>query len=192
MRRGFSLLEMLLVLSILAVAAAVVWPSLANLYSDSQLRNGAEQVRTGLLHARLRAIERGVVYHFRYVPGDRLYQVSASDGSIAPGDAGAQAEEEPVFALSAGLRFFAEASEASAAGKQAAPPMSESSALPVAPVGDGASLANLEWSAPIVFRPDGTADDASLVVASADGGYVQLSVRSVTGVVNVSAVQRFQ
>lgn len=189
MRRGFSLLEMLLVLAILAITAAVVWPTLANLYADSQLRNGAEQVRTGLLHARLRAIERGVVYHFRYVPGDRLYQVTPSDGSMAEGDAGEQREQETVFALAVGLRFFGEASGVTAGGPRAA--VGEGMNLPVGPVAGGAgSLGNVEWSAPIVFRPDGTADDASLVVASSDGGYVQLGVRSITGVVDVAAVQR--
>jgi prepilin-type N-terminal cleavage/methylation domain-containing protein len=190
-RRGFSLFEMLLVLAILAVAAAVVWPSLAGLYADSQLRNGADQVRTGLLQARLRAIEGGVVHHFRYALGDRFYQITTSDGSRAQDSTQNGREEQTVFALSTGLRFFADSSDVTASRSRAAPAMSDGATVADAPVAGGESaLPGANWSGPIVFRPDGTADDASLVVASEDGSYVSLSVRSITGVVDVSTVQR--
>jgi len=91
-RRGFTLLEMLIVLAILAAIAAWTWPSLRRQMTASELRDAGKQVRAELARARQRAVETGTIQQFRFQPGRRTFEVStaasaAADGNTADTDA---------------------------------------------------------------------------------------------------------
>ncbi|MFH5802556.1 prepilin-type N-terminal cleavage/methylation domain-containing protein, partial [Alienimonas sp. DA493] len=97
--RGFTLVEILLVLTVLAVLAAVVAPSALRFFGDYALRSSAEAVRSDLARARLDAVQEGVPYEFRaeangerwvVVPAERETAVVGAVGSGA-GLAGAAA-----------------------------------------------------------------------------------------------------
>ena len=44
------------------------------------------------------------------------------------------------------------------------------------------------WSNPIVFHPDGTTSDASIVLANADGQTLRVTLRGLTGISNVGDI----
>ncbi len=63
---GYTLLEMLIVLAILAALAAMTLPAMRGPLDKSRLRGAARQVQTALSKARFLAIRQGKVVEFRY------------------------------------------------------------------------------------------------------------------------------
>lgn len=72
---GFTLLEVLLVLGILVLLAAVAWPSFRGPLAAARLREGARSVCNEIARARLRAIETGNILVLRYESGGRRYEI---------------------------------------------------------------------------------------------------------------------
>jgi prepilin-type N-terminal cleavage/methylation domain-containing protein len=75
--RGFSLLEMVVVVAVLASLLAITMPAIFRPLGKSGLREAAKQVQAALLEARTRAVEAGVLQEFRYEPGGRRYEIRA-------------------------------------------------------------------------------------------------------------------
>jgi prepilin-type N-terminal cleavage/methylation domain-containing protein len=75
--RGFSLLEMIVVVTLVASLVAITLPALFRPFGKSRLREAAKQVQAALLDARTRAVEAGVLQEFRYEPGGRRYEIRA-------------------------------------------------------------------------------------------------------------------
>jgi prepilin-type N-terminal cleavage/methylation domain-containing protein len=91
-RCGFTLLEMLIVLAILAAVAAWTWPSMRRQMIASELRDAGKQVRAELARARQRAVETGTIQQFRFQPGQRTFEIStaacaSADDAMADTDA---------------------------------------------------------------------------------------------------------
>ena len=176
-RRGaFTLLELLLVLSLLVVGLAMSWPVLQGTWDDLRLRKGADQVRTALGKTRLAAVTSGQIHVFRFQLGGDQYGVSTWAGADAAldatedGDASApqlhQLPEDVTFIAAPGL---ASDDDLSADGIER---FEET---------DG-------WSSPIMFYPDGTSTDARLAIAGIDGRYVAVELRGLTGTVRTGKV----
>ena len=75
--KGFTLLEMLIVLAILSALATMAWPALRKELSRSQLRSAAKQVRMELAAARHGAVETGQMIEFRYQVDGRHFRTDA-------------------------------------------------------------------------------------------------------------------
>src|SRR4029078_4470098 len=69
-RRGYTLMEMLLVQGVIVAFVAMSWPALKGSLEKNRLLAAARQVRTELVQARLKATETGVAQQFRYQTGD--------------------------------------------------------------------------------------------------------------------------
>ncbi len=68
MRRGFTLLELILVLALILVIAAIVWPSIGSAFSGYYIERAAEDLQTRLMRTRLDAIDQAVPYAFSFRP----------------------------------------------------------------------------------------------------------------------------
>jgi type II secretory pathway pseudopilin PulG len=176
--RGLTLVEVCLVLALLVVIAAVATPVLEGSFSRASLRSGAR--------TRLAAMESGVTYVFRFQPNGSVFQiVPLSDLGLPAGEAitadaatandGEYSVDEmmriPQNRLPDGVSF-------------AAGDISASSQV-LATLGTAGS--NI-WSNPIVFHPDGTTSDASLVLANAGGQTLRVTLRGLTGISNVGDI----
>ncbi len=75
--RGYSLLEMIVVLAVVASLLAIALPAVFRPLAKAELREAAQQVQAALLDARTRAVESGVAQEFRYEPGGRRYEIRA-------------------------------------------------------------------------------------------------------------------
>ena len=99
--RGYTLLEMIVVLAIVASFLAIALPAVFRPLTKAELRDAAQQVQAALLDARTRAVESGVAQEFRYEPGGRRYEIRArgqeGDGTppAAPNLAAAGATAQP-------------------------------------------------------------------------------------------------
>lgn len=182
-RRGLTLLEVVLVLSVLVIVAAIAFPNLTRPFAHQRLVHAAEQVRAEWTHARVSAMSSGLVHVFRcqaqgstfrveaWVDAGAELETSAPSSAAAVGLAPVDGLVPVDHALPDGVRFGA-----SQTGL-------DSRADTVA-ANTGMQAAADELPA-VFFYPDGTASDASLVLVNEYGSAIQLQLRGLTGIVTV-------
>lgn len=73
--RGFTLIELVIVLAIIGILAFAALPALASYIANSQLRESANSVVSGALYARSEAVKRNVVVNLQ-VSGNTLQVIS--------------------------------------------------------------------------------------------------------------------
>lgn len=185
LRSGFSLMELLIVLGVLVVVAAVAAPPMMSRVREGQVQEAAEAVREVLAATRTFAIDSGVDYHFRYeigghafvaIPAEREPEAGNSldaDGATADFRAWAGDVAETMFLRNA-------AGDNSSGGTLEAADFSN---LP-----NAGELAAKTWSAPILFRFDGSSEDKSFRVQDEEKRTAILSVRGLTGAIRISRV----
>ena len=185
-RRGYTLVEVLVVMAVLIIIAAMALPLIRKPLLRREVQSAADSVRTKMFHARDGAMKSSHVYTFQYQPGSGTYRVSPQQQSSPAGQtdgAGTSAGQDPMMAdgqhlpcedgsLPEGLHFLADDSP---------DPDAPDATAPMVAQGGGAN----GWSDPILFYPDGTTSDARLIVASGRGYAVHIRLRGVTGNVSV-------
>ena len=180
-RAGFTLVEALVVLALLATVAAVVTPAALRVFEGYALKQSAEAVRDDLTRARLSAVQEGMEYHFRTEPGGARWVVIPGEREPVAPDG--QPAYVPVRSgtLAAGVTFLSDA-PAELAGGALDPALFEG--LP-----DAQALAGLNWADPLVFLPDGTAERETVTVADDGGRAMRVAVRALTGAATVGPVE---
>ena len=177
-RRGYTFVELLLVLALLAVLAGMAWPSVLRFSNEQTIKEAGERVRSELDRTRFRAIDEGVTYQFRYEPNGRRYIAVPAEREGAATPTGSATPPAPTYAvasgeISEGLTF------------QPAPGTTPTGELVTADwlagLPESALLAQTRWSSPILYRPDGTGTTASFWLIDEDRRYIKLSVRELTG-----------
>lgn len=186
MRRGLTLLELLLVVALLAVIASLATPSLGRAFSSVKLRRVGDEVLAAWTEARNTAIQSGQVQQFQFEPGTARYQIAPwttpeSAGEIAEPDltntqalAGEKETTDPEIVFETG-QLVDEQSRTRSAGE------------PAEVVSLKASGGEA-WSRPLLFFPDGTTSDASLTIKNKSEKYLRLHLRGLTGVGRKSSV----
>ena len=187
-RRGVTLLEVLLVLTLLVALASMSWPALKRPLSNQRLRKAADAVRIAWGRARVEAMSSGRTLVFRYaVEGDRYSIQSYAGAEAAPsGESSNGLEDLDQYGndravlrgsepkLPEGIIFLSSETE-------------EDTRADSLSLEEGPSTAGVAgWSEPILFYPDGTSSTARLILRSEYDRCVDLSLRGLTGVVHVS------
>ena len=183
MRRGYTLMEMLLVLAILVAAAALSMPSLRSVMRSTTLNAAADAVRTAWTSAHVKAMKTGRIQVFRYDMGGRKYILEPYVGEddelegAATDEAAAAAGLSPVQEreLPDGTTFVAGDSLSDSRGTAAAE----------APTASGTEA---NWSQPILFYPDGTSSDAYVVVGDDEERGIRVDLRGMTGAAKVGSI----
>jgi Tfp pilus assembly protein FimT len=156
-RRGFTILETLLVLALFIIIASIAVPSIDAMYSGVKITAAADTVRGHWADARARAVEDGIAYRFSVVPQSGKFKIGPDDDSQADGGGDAPMKVEDTLP---GNVNFADASQAS----------SDAS--------DG------EYQAVVVFLPDGTArEDVQVGFRTRGTRTLVLKLRGLTGAV---------
>src|SRR5258706_2598466 len=93
-RDAFTLMEMLLVLAVLVLIAAIVVPSFKYTLQDQRLRSAADTVRTEWNKAHIKAMKTGRIHVFRYEPGGRKFEIEpySADDDTADGVGGSKSQ----------------------------------------------------------------------------------------------------
>lgn len=200
--RGYTLLEMIIVTAVVVSLVALSIPAMQTSLGTGELGDAAKRVRLHLAKARLRAIESGELYQFRYRPGGRRFQ-------IGPGPSQGDREGGLSF-VSSSAPLPAAAGDGYGSGggpKMADQPLEDElpdgtrfddpqpahrtpDELPSFDPGSTARLDNQRWSKPIVFYPNGRTSNARIQILGRRDTHVELRLRGITGTVKVGDVMR--
>ncbi len=190
--RGFTLMELLLVLVLLVIAGSIAMPAITGAFSSVKLRRAGDAVITRWAEARAQAVESGIVYQFRFMPESGRYRLEpwSALGEELPTSETASSTTRPETPATRKHLDQSPTIEAQLPetivfhGGQAAidEPLSGERRV------DSLQSAESAWSTPILFFPNGTASQATIVLASEAPQYLRLTIRGLTGVARASSV----
>lgn len=187
-RSGFTLLEIMLVLAVLVVIAALSMPALGRIAESQRLQQAADTVRVEWMSAHLRAMRSGRIQMFRYELGGDKFQVEpwfAAEDSVEAADASADpnaiADLPPdSYDLSIkqkqlpdGVLFVLGDAKIESRSQDAEEEATQTAGSEVA------------WSRPILFYPDGSTSTAFVYVANERKYGIRVDLRGLTGTVTV-------
>ncbi len=210
--RGYTLLELMIVLVILVTLLAVVWPNLRRPLGRGLLREAGQQLAQHVAEARILAIESGQTLALRFEPGGSHYAVLPAEATSndEQDDLALETQEDPYAPwtgdeetdtapaqidglLPNDIEFvdpLAEDSVDEALLPGLEDEFSETEAV-TDPLGDGEIAGSVEdWSAPILFYPTGRAENAQFRLRSPDGYIMTITLRGLTGAVTLAKPER--
>ncbi len=199
-RRGFTLMEIMLVLALIVVVFAMTVPAWRGPMENHRLRKSGDTIRIVWAKARIRAMETGRIQCFRFqIDGNRcaFEPWIADDDAIessgvramgfdaqGPGQipiaVGRSDEEE----LPEGIFFLADAAVSDRRAWLIQQTMAANE------VATGAM--DVQLSQPILFYPDGTSSSAQVALGNTRGRRVTISLRGITGVARVGELMRIE
>jgi hypothetical protein len=162
---------------------------------EQALKENVEAVRARLARTRLHAMGAGLAYQFRYEPHGRQCLVLPAErpldinsASQTPTTSTSQYPAQ-VLELAEGLQFLSSPPGPAALTPQgtAVERLAEDW---LTQFGLPSTLSQVGWATAIRFQPDGTSDDATLVIADADGRYQVVTVRGLTATASVGPIER--
>ena len=150
----------------------------------------------------------GLIYQFRYEPGGQRFVVlpfEIDPQQVTPGENGGSATVTTSTTTSAAALEVVSgsldptchfASSTDASGMFAASNVTTATTTERIPeallalLSNGSELASVSWSPPMLFYPDGTAEDGALSILDEDQRTVTLTLRGLTGTVTVSPMEK--
>ncbi|MGC1273263.1 MAG: prepilin-type N-terminal cleavage/methylation domain-containing protein [Planctomycetaceae bacterium] len=186
-RRGYTFIELLLVLAILAALAGLAWPSVVRFSSEQSIKDAAERVRSELDRTRFRAIDAGLAYQFRYEPNGRRFIAVPAERDLT--QAANTNTAGPMASLPA---FSGEIAEGLTFQPVPGAPLAAEmiSADWLAGLSDGVLLGQARWSSPVFYRPDGTGTAAAFRVTDENEQFIELSIRELTGIATAGPLRK--
>lgn len=187
-RRGFTLVEILLVLAVLAVFAGMTVPAVMRMFGQQKLTGSAERVRSAIASARIRAIESGLMYQFCCEQNGSRFVVVPYELDYANPPQGGQATGSKTLGRASGFLpktiLFSSVMVRSAGTLLPATSSYKLSPQALDGLPNASDLASVNWCAPILFHPEGSANvDAEITLSDAKSQEVQLRIRAFTGAV---------
>lgn len=180
---GLTLVEIILVLTLLVIVGAVSVPLLGGAFSRAGLQSASDLLRGALARGRLAAMQSGQNYVFRFEPRGSRYQLLSLEQLDLPESQESPAESpDAEHSASDILRLSLSRMPDGVIFARGDVADSSEVAATTGSANDG------QWSAPILFRPDGTTSDASLVLQNENGQTIRVTLRGLTGISNASDV----
>ena len=184
-RSGFTLFELIIVLAIIVAVTAMTAPSMMDRVRSGRVQEAAENVREVLAAARTYAIDTGVDYHFRFeIAGQNVVAIPAEQSASIGNSYDSNSETAEFLYRSGELpkTIFLRTSHNDRSGSET---------LKIQAFGNlenAGGLASKNWSMPILFRFDGSAEDKTFRVMDEQQRSCDISVRGLTGAISVSGV----
>ncbi|MCA9068213.1 MAG: prepilin-type N-terminal cleavage/methylation domain-containing protein [Planctomycetaceae bacterium] len=195
-RRALTLVEMMLVLAVLAVIAAITWPGIHRSLINQKMDEATEMVRIHLGRTRNYAIDSVLIYEFRYepdgnrfviVPHEPLGDLSGTTnidplGQVSQGSPADQLVRV-AGVLRNGVRFTSVVNnDAVELGiPEIKPPPVPLADWQIEGLPNSDELRGVGWSEPMLFYPDGSAQQSVLRLEDQYGQQMEISVRGLTG-----------
>jgi type II secretory pathway pseudopilin PulG len=190
-----TLLELLLVLAVLAVLMALVWPPLDRMYDEHRLRQGVQMVQSQIEAGRLRAIDSTLIYEFRFAEDGQFFVVvpheqnpnapangtTGTAGAAGAGAGSADGLERFGGELNERLRF--EMPSQTITSKVASGPSVPLQSWQLAGMVHANDLVGVSWCPPVLLFPDGSSTGGQFVIRDDRDAAIQVSIRDLTGAV---------
>lgn len=214
-RCGYTLLELLIALGILAAIAGLTLPALRGPLDKSRLRFSAREVQSALAKTRALTIRAGEAHSFRYEIGGRKFRIETTapadtspttggllDTELAATHPGLGLETDTALSLEPVLRtvrtgqlpdgvVFAVPSTPDTVTEVVANALAIDQPAAGAIAETGLSDAVLSrWSEPVRFAPNGRASDATIRMQGSRDFHIDVSLRGLTGIASYSSPQR--
>lgn len=201
---GLTLIEVVLVLSLLVIVSAVSMPYLDGAFSRAHLSGASDLVRGAWAQSRLEAMQSGEAQVFRFEPkGSRFQLTSLNKLGMPESSAKArQDQDETREAIASNKESSNTSDEESGSssgsdsertpedilrlGTESLPDDVIFAAADISASNQVAAMfgitADDSWSNPIVFNPDGTTSNASVLLQNDRGETIRITLRGLTGV----------
>lgn len=198
---------MLIVCAILAALVGLTWPAMRGMLAKARLQQAADELQTTLRKARTQAMGEGAAVVLQYEPGGRRYRVGEWNTLLSILENGSTADipeetlplvddvEQEVAStesvvvehkLPIGVRFSTdEPTDETLESLAELGGMDSTEALTASK-----SETEPEWDKPILFRSNGRADDARILLVDDRRFTVEITLRGLTGTVRASAPRR--
>jgi type II secretion system protein H len=171
-RSAFTVIELMLVIAIVGLLAAMAMPELQGPLARQRLKSAGEQVRAAWANARSDAITTGEIHLFRFDPGTSDFAVQRWAGEFSSNEsAGSSTASDEIHSLPQDVTF----AEVLSANQDAR-------ADYVAGQMAGADTGS---ASSVMFYPDGTTSTIEVSLTNQFGDVVVVSLRGMTGVVKV-------
>ncbi len=176
-RHGYTLMEVLLVMAVMVIIAAISYPSVDSLMDGVKLEAAADSLKAGWTEAQTRAVNEGRPYRFAVVPNKGNFRVAPDSADYWAGSTPAPEDPEnpPLVlekSLPKGIIFTPNGQVPNSSDADTSYPDS--------------SVPSGEWSTMAVFLSDGTAqDDADVTFQLNHSRPINLHLRALTGVVTI-------
>ena len=196
-RCGHSMMEMVVVMSVLAGMAAISWPMLKSPLGKLRLQAAAQEVTTELSKARLKAMQSGVAQVFRFQANTGKFQVTAASDDesndesssshaeqlVVDTDPNSSAEHSPLTEEDDVLREEKELPD----GICFEMPVSEEQ-----PVPEGSEVAADEqgWTDLAIFYPNGDTTNAVVGLRSESDLHLDVKLSGLTGTAKIGEAHR--
>lgn len=188
-RRGFTLLELVLTISLIVVLVSIVMPNLMGLREGLALQRTSDDLRGLLTGLRLRAMQEGQPYTFSYTPGTNQYSVRVGSAPVTlplAGGSAASAANDAAESEASSSEKLVEFDEGVVGSHTLEAGLTFTSTMTstMGSVGTTASSANASagTTTSVVFEPDGRADPATTFeIKDKSGEILRVTVRSLTG-----------
>lgn len=184
-RAGLTLVEICLVLALMVVIGALAMPALEGTMSRTALTGGGAVIRGGMAKARLQAMQTGESQVLRVEPKGARFQIVALEKLGLPETDNLMPEDSDTEHAAADMLRFQETRLPD--GVRFAACDVAASAQVAAVFGNSTGHS---WSDPIVFNPDGTTSDASVLLENDKGLTLRVTLRGLTGIANAGNVSR--
>jgi len=177
-RRGYTLVEVTLVLALMVIIGAVTYPNIEAAYGGIKVEGASDSVRAAWSEAQAHAVNESRPYRFAVVPGKGNYRIAPDSNDFwSGGTPPTSGTSDPAVVVEGSLPKGIVFPNPDGTVPQAG---GDDTALPNDAVSPG------QWVTTAVFLPDGTAQDDVDIPLHLDGARpVVVHLRGLTGVVTV-------
>ena len=199
LRRGVTLVELLVVVAILVILAALASIPLATVLQSQALSQGADILRARLAQTRVEAMRTGKIHLLEYSPDTNQFGIAVWEGEILEGetmspDGLVEGSPRKIYLGSGSLEVDGQAKFGAATeflpdgvrfvgGQTLADERTLSAAEDS---GTGTPSSSAQGAAPVYFYPDGTTSKSSIVLANENGNALVVTLRGLTGFTTVT------
>lgn len=184
-RAGFSLLEIILVTTLMIIIASLTLPGMTRFFVSQKLEKAAERVRVEMGRARVSAIRSGEIYAFMFRPGMTSFTVVPFNNSFNEANF---TQPEQYGGVDNRVSDFSFDLERLPQGTVFLQAETDESGRAAQAIEDGD--VDTSQMIPVLFYPDGSSQDAVLILRNEKQEEVKVTLRGLTALVTIQHIAR--